>query len=705
LTVVIISFKIYISMSAERSYGFEPEHNAPILREHYVAGFDSYLADAEREQILRPDQEAVFRDIQGFIGDGGTKGYVTAPTGTGKTVIFVELTKALLAAEHFAGRPPRILVVEPKIDLVLQTLGRSGERGYGKFAQNLDIATYYSGSSTTDRRLLSVADVVVTTYDSLSLMSRRDETREMSEEEKLEMLKSDLDDITGKYGSVRRDLTGQFLDLSQRIKSMGTIPTGRTLLDAYDVIIFDEAHHILGETAADIVDKLGNDKLVIGFTATPNASARKKLDNHLPTKIHDLTFKEAMSMDLLAPLATVGLLSNTKISGEDLYDKEGDYREGSLDYLIASSGRNQLILNAAKILVEHGFGTLIPCVASKGALHARIIAEELNRMGITAAAVHSGVPPKTREGYYEQFENGELDVLTNIRILGEGFDSTRAKAIIEASPTRSMINKRQRVGRIVRPGDIAVGIDIIDQYDRNNPPIHLADIMSSGSIESGMIYGNATPEQRERVGSLIEALGRQAIIAELIPGEYSVNTATLEEFQNIVRGHVAGVKTGHYSTADKISPVFKDVSDEIMSKIWEMEGKSPDVTLGRHNFTVRILFHTGESVQLLRKTPVCERNRAYVEEDVRWMSAEGFVIGFQKKFPDLDIELMEDIFRSLGDDIDWRPLKNPLLDKGQMADYALYKAYRADKDTISRLSGEIEKTLSVMNGEKRADNC
>lgn len=679
------------------------EELTPIELADYIAGIESYLADAADENVLKPHQDEVFHDIQSFLQDGGKKGYVTAPTGTGKTVIFVELSKALMEAARTAGRKPRILVVEPTKDLVHQTLGRTGEKGYGKFAADLQVASYFSDSTTEDREYLTQSDVVVTTYDSLSLMTRRQEMRDRTDEEKEAELYSLVDKAMDSREPGRPEWTGQLQQLEYMIKHMGKVATGRKLIDFFDVIILDEAHHVLGDTAASIVDEIGDDKLVLGFTATPDANEKKRLDEHLPAKIHDLTFKEAISMELLAPIASVGLLSHTKVKGSDMFDKEGEYQEEKLAYLASATDRNRLITSAARSLVEHGFGTIIPCIPGQGARHAIMLADELQASGVSAAAVHGMMPSRERNRIYRRFEAGEIDVLTNIRILAEGWDSTRAKAIIEASPTRSLISKRQRVGRIVRPGDVAVVVDILDDYDKWNPPLHLADLLDGDELASGDVYGNVTGEQQQRVASLIKELGEFADLAEVIPADYSQAASALADYQEIVSGRVKSYKTGHYSVPEKISHLYKGLTDEIVSQLWQMKGKEPDVVLGRERYNLRMLFEVSEATQMLREIPESQKNRAYViaNTDERWLAAEGFVIGFQNKYPQLDVRLMEERLKELGDTVDWRPLKQPhSTDGGGSQEFEVFKAYKADKKTIDLLERQLQDYFEILRVEE-----
>lgn len=108
---------------------------------HYIA----CQATSER-RVLREKQMDVFVDIKNFLKKGGTEGYIEAPTGFGKTVLFLEILKAT---------DQRTLVVVPTRVLVEQT--------YERFMQSnpeLEVGKFYTDKKELGRK------VTITTYDS-----------------------------------------------------------------------------------------------------------------------------------------------------------------------------------------------------------------------------------------------------------------------------------------------------------------------------------------------------------------------------------------------------------------------------------------------------------------------------------------------------------------------------------------------------------
>lgn len=79
-------------------------------------GIDRYIEthhDPQEETVLRPHQISSMEKLRDFLESGGTHGWITLPTGFGKTVIFTEMVKAL--------QVPCVIVV-PTTELVEQTL-------------------------------------------------------------------------------------------------------------------------------------------------------------------------------------------------------------------------------------------------------------------------------------------------------------------------------------------------------------------------------------------------------------------------------------------------------------------------------------------------------------------------------------------------------------------------------------------------------
>ncbi len=633
-----------------------------------VAG---YLEDTSREQqgILRPHQVSVFGDLQKFFQQGRRRGHIEMPTGTGKTVLFVELSKALLGQRTEGDKKPRILVVTPTRDLVHQTLGRSGKRGYGEFAPDLKVSSYFSDTPDPERMDIGKSDVVVTTYRSFDILSSTREYRPVEDFEK-DVLESDLF-----KASVARWGYARAREDANEIKG---VPTGRTLLDTFDVIIFDESQSTEGPRISEIIKSLPEEKVVIGLSATPGKDV-------LPYRIHRLELNEAIMLGLLDPIVAIGVKSGVKIEGSDIYDDNGEFLDSKLSYLMEDKGRNDLIVQITKIMVEHGKGTIISCMAGDEAWHARHIAELGRKEGLRMVAVHDRVPSAERLKLYEQFENGEIDVLSFVGVLGVGWDSNRAKVIINARPSRSSTFTKQRLGRITRPtGGVGFVIDIYDEHDGKNPPITAADVLENGDIAYGTPVG--VVDENSGLAEILNSLRANTPVLDVLKSEF----VTGQEFASKLPRLKNGVLENRYALPSLVSRSYSGVTEEILLKLEKLSGESIDTILAVRGKVVRNVYYMEQAGRLLRTLPQVDPSRYYIDEQKhRWISARGIVKLFSNRFPKLT-EREVDTFLAGMDNIDWIPAA--YLPPRQHPDFKhnrVIKMFNSDQAVLDAISNVI----------------
>ncbi|MDD2656560.1 MAG: DEAD/DEAH box helicase [Patescibacteria group bacterium] len=126
------------------------EFDAFRLRLRMMNNLNEYvhkISNGDKETHLREHQVSTFEKLRDFLESGGSSGYIELPTGTGKTVVFIEFLRILDV--------PSIVVVPTK-NLVEQTLARLEQ-----FAKNLKVGAVYSKAKDYGSKVL------VTTYDSL----------------------------------------------------------------------------------------------------------------------------------------------------------------------------------------------------------------------------------------------------------------------------------------------------------------------------------------------------------------------------------------------------------------------------------------------------------------------------------------------------------------------------------------------------------
>jgi superfamily II DNA or RNA helicase len=352
---------------------------------------------------------------------GGKSGVIEMPTGTGKTAIFANIAAMLKHGER-AHEPVRVLVLVPNQTILNQTMGHQGERGFGKFAPHLDVGAFYQREKELHR------EVVVITNASFN-----------------------------------------------NLVESGNMPH-------FDAVIVDEAHTVLGDVTAQNIQAYCSDKVTVGLTATPEYDEERSVYNLFQYKIHEMSFHDAVKGGLLAPIR--GYLRDVQPE-YDRYQLPRDPAE-------RQRAKRQLhlqacIMEADKIIEEalmRGVGVIVRCPAGNdieiaveyAAVLRNKVVPDIDGYGMRwITAEHVGGSYKRQDIFerhevFDQFNRGEVDVLTHVRAIGMGWDSPHAKVFINLDSTTSAVRMRQDIGRVARLISDAHGEPVqAEVYDFRDP--------------------------------------------------------------------------------------------------------------------------------------------------------------------------------------------------------------------------------------------
>ena len=506
-----------------------PDVTAPAASLRYLRNLERYIADGNKADILYEHQKAIINDTATFLRNGNTRGYIEAPTGTGKTVLFVTLAEAF---SHDADKLPKILVVTPTKDLVRQTLGgTNGDKGFAGFAPTMSVGTYYSDTPSGMRGL--EAQVTITTYASLV---------------KLAAVPITTVDEAGE----------------RHIKLTNLIN------DQFDIIFLDEGHKALGASSQRIIEDINSETLIIGFTATPDYHASRGLESLLPSLIHRLDLKEAIKLNMLSSVIPVAVPAPTTTAQEFAIGALGEYENRSLKQLIHNPARNRMVVSIAAKLIQEGNTPIIACIPGDTMAHPHVVAELLSEQyiddeagiprPIRVSAITSSISAAARQKIYAELEKGDIDALTYIDVLTEGWDSQRANVIINARPTRSLVSARQRTGRILRnkaDGRPAIAIDIVDTIASNTAPqVSMADIFTVESIVNGTAIGDIDKAHAQPMKKSIDALlGEYGSIKKIV-NNYTLYNEMLETLPILTRGQASIKQDGMVRTFGSANRLF-----------------------------------------------------------------------------------------------------------------------------------------------------
>lgn len=217
----------------------------------------------------------------------------------------------------------------------------------------------------------------------------------------------------------------------------------------FELIICDEAHHVVASTYRRIVKAFGCLRTggcrLLGLTATGKRSDNVALGYVYQDIVYQRTLGEMIMADYLVDFKWLRV--NTDVQLVDLKSGQAsDFNSEELEPLINTVNRNRQIVEA---YLKYGEKRKTLCFATS-VNHAISLAEKFRRAGIRAAHIHGKMSSKARKQVLDDFKKGLIEVLTNFNLLIEGYDQPDICCLIMGRPTRSWTLYMQMLGRGVR---------------------------------------------------------------------------------------------------------------------------------------------------------------------------------------------------------------------------------------------------------------
>jgi DNA repair protein RadD len=248
----------------------------------------------------------------------------------------------------------------------------------------------------------------------------------------------------------------------------------RKLDGDFRLLIVDECHHIPGLEAGGqyhkVIQKLRgiNPKLkILGVTATPfrlghgyiyGTETLRGKQNLFPRLNHKISMDELIQEGFLVPVRAKEAFPMEKALSR-VPVKNGDYDIAELSTLC---GREKCLKAALDAYVNKGEGRKKALIFAVSIEHANKLKDVFLAEGFKAGAVSSDNTDEERLKVLGEFNNGELNVLVNVGILTEGWDSPKVDLILMCRPTKAPSLFVQMVGRGARPFEGKKDLLILD---------------------------------------------------------------------------------------------------------------------------------------------------------------------------------------------------------------------------------------------------
>lgn len=247
-------------------------------------------------------------------------------------------------------------------------------------------------------------------------------------------------------------------------------------LPDFGLVVVDECHRTMGPSYLRVLQELGcadpGGPLTLGVTATFTREDTKKLTDFYEAVPFALDIMELILNDppyLVEPRFKRVLLEGLDLSGVPMsrLTSGRDLAATELAEAMERAGAPGVVAAAyARHAADRSGMVFTPTVDS-----AQHVADALNEIGISATMLSGRSTQRDRRSALERFNRGEIQVITNAALLGEGVDAPITSCVVVARPTLSKTLFRQMVGRGLRlhPGksDCLI-LDVVGATGRND---------------------------------------------------------------------------------------------------------------------------------------------------------------------------------------------------------------------------------------------
>ena len=216
------------------------------------------------------------------------------------------------------------------------------------------------------------------------------------------------------------------------------------------VVIIDEAQHATTDVYKAIL-KANPNAIVYGFTATPYRMDGTGMDECFD-HMHVIAQVEQLISDgyLVEPHVWAAPKNAAELRRvlKGVRTTGGDYARDAL----GKAMRDKVLMGN---IIEHWF-KLNPkrwptVVFASNVEHSKAITARFRRAGVKVDHIDASTSENVRRKILHRLHIGELQVVCNYGVLGEGWDQPSVKCLILARPTKSKSVYVQQTGRVLRP--------------------------------------------------------------------------------------------------------------------------------------------------------------------------------------------------------------------------------------------------------------
>jgi len=278
------------------------------------------------------------------------------------------------------------------------------------------------------------------------------------------------------HGSIRAGRSSDYSKLVQVVAVQTAVRRGH--LPRPDLIIVDECHLAVAESYRKVIAAAGNPRL-LGLTGTPQRLDGRGLGEVFDVLVHTCTTAELINEGLLAPIR---IFAPPGVDLSGVGRRGGEFDQGAAG---AVMNRPQVVGDALSHWQKLCAGRRGVCFCTTIA-HSQAVAEQWQRAGYRAVAVHGGSDDAERREAVAGLRAGRLDLVACAQLWIAGVDVPEIDAVIWLRPTQSLTAWLQGNGRGLRcaPGkhDLLI-LDHVGNSARLGHPLTVHDWSLDGRVK------------------------------------------------------------------------------------------------------------------------------------------------------------------------------------------------------------------------------
>lgn len=250
-----------------------------------------------------------------------------------------------------------------------------------------------------------------------------------------------FDNVGIRYGVIAAGFHEQPRALVQ-IASVQTYARRMSRFARPGLVLWDECHHLAAESWAAIFRGLDR-TFQIGLTATPKRLDGSGLGDFFETMVEGPTVAQLIEEGWLSPYR---LYAPPGLSVAGVHSRMGDFVKSEI---AAAADKPTITGDAIREYKRYcnGGRAVVFCATIDHSLH---VAAQFRAAGITAAHIDGDTPTEERDDVLQSFERGDIRVVCNVELFGEGFDLPALDCVIGLRPTQSLALALQQWGRALR---------------------------------------------------------------------------------------------------------------------------------------------------------------------------------------------------------------------------------------------------------------